>query len=140
MKELIKKVINKETISYVVFGVLTTVINIVVFNLCEYIMDYKVANVIAWIAAVAFAFVTNKLYVFESKSWEIKLVGKEAARLYRSPSGFSGGRYAVYDLCRGIPAYDEASGENHIQRIRNDYQLCVQQTGHFQKEMIKNAR
>lgn len=85
MKELIKKVINKETISYVVFGVLTTVINIVVFNLCEYIMDYKVANVIAWIAAVAFAFVTNKLYVFESKSWEIKLVGKEAA-------GFIGAR------------------------------------------------
>ena len=85
MKELIKKVINKETISYVVFGVLTTVINIVVFNLCEYIMDYKVANVIAWIAAVALAFVTNKLYVFESKSWEIKLVGKEAA-------GFIGAR------------------------------------------------
>lgn len=85
MKELIKKVINKETISYVVFGVLTTAINIVVFNLCEYIMDYKVANVIAWIAAVAFAFVTNKLYVFESKSWEMKLVGKEAA-------GFIGAR------------------------------------------------
>ena len=85
MKELIKKVINKETISYVVFGVLTTAINLVVFNLCEYIMDYKVANVIAWIAAVAFAFVTNKLYVFESKSWEMKLVGKEAA-------GFIGAR------------------------------------------------
>ena len=34
---------------------------------------------------MAFAFVTNKLYVFESKSWEIKLVGKEAA-------GFIGAR------------------------------------------------
>lgn len=33
-------------------------------------MHYMVANVIAWVIAVAFAYVTNKLWVFESKSWD----------------------------------------------------------------------
>ena len=32
-------------------------------------VHYMVANVIAWVIAVAFAYVTNKLWVFESKSW-----------------------------------------------------------------------
>ena len=46
-----------------------------------------ISNVLAWIFAVAFAYVTNKLFVFESKSWEGKVLAKEipsfvAARLF----------------------------------------------------------
>lgn len=62
----------KEPILYVLFGVLTTLVNIVVYYLLADIASiyYLIANVIAWIASVLFAFVTNKLFVFESKSWK----------------------------------------------------------------------
>lgn len=64
----------KEPIAYIVFGVLTTVVNIVVYFLLADLLEihYMIANVIAWIASVLFAFVTNKLFVFESKSWRGK--------------------------------------------------------------------
>ena len=82
---LIKKFLNKETISYLIFGILTTIINIVVFWFAErelaFIMSEDAAslvgNVIAWVISVAFAFVTNKLFVFESKSMAFKVVMAE---------------------------------------------------------------
>ena len=85
INNLIKKFLNKETISYLIFGVLTTIINIVVFWFAErelaFIMSEDAAslvgNVIAWVISVAFAFVTNKLFVFESKSMAFKVVMPE---------------------------------------------------------------
>lgn len=85
INNLIKKFLNKETISYLIFGVLTTIINIVVFWFAErelaFIMSEDAAslvgNVIAWVISVAFAFVTNKLFVFESKSMSFKVVMAE---------------------------------------------------------------
>lgn len=61
----------RELFWYGVFGVLTTIINMVAFWLFADALNvhYMVANVIAWVIAVAFAYVTNKLWVFESKSW-----------------------------------------------------------------------
>ena len=68
--ELIRK--YKEPILYIIFGVLTTLVNIVVYYLMADVVFiyYLVANVIAWVSSVLFAFVTNKLFVFESKSWK----------------------------------------------------------------------
>lgn len=62
----------RELFWYGVFGVLTTIINMAAFWLFSDALKvhYMVANVIAWVIAVAFAYVTNKLWVFESKSWE----------------------------------------------------------------------
>ena len=84
MKELIKKFINKETIIYLVFGVLTTVVNFVVFKIFDVIFTSVtntdltlLTNFIAWVAAVVFAYVTNKLWVFESKSWKMSVLKKE---------------------------------------------------------------
>ena len=85
INNLSKKFLNKETISYLIFGVLTTIINIVVFWFAErelaFIMSEDAAslvgNVIAWVISVAFAFVTNKLFVFESKSMAFKVVMAE---------------------------------------------------------------
>ena len=85
INNLIKKFLNKETISYLIFGVLTTIINIVVFWFAErelaFIMSEDAAslvgNVIAWVISVAFAFVTNKLFVFDSKSMAFKVVMAE---------------------------------------------------------------
>lgn len=78
MKKLFEK--YREIISYVFFGVLTTVVNLVVFKIFDKILGsnlYLVTNIIAWIAAVIFAYITNKLWVFESKSWKADIVLKE---------------------------------------------------------------
>lgn len=88
MKKLIEK--YKEIITYVIFGVLTTVVNFVVFRLCEILLGerlYLLSNIIAWAVSVAFAYITNKIWVFESKSFKPGVVIKEvcsfaAARLF----------------------------------------------------------
>lgn len=82
MKELITKLIrkflNRETISYLVFGVLTTVVNYASYELCKWLgIHYTASTIIAWILAVAFAYITNKLYVFESKSFEKAVLIRE---------------------------------------------------------------
>lgn len=61
----------RELFWYGVFGVITTIINVAAFGLFSDVIKvhYMVANVIAWVIAVAVAYVTNKLWVFESKSW-----------------------------------------------------------------------
>ena len=73
MTEVVK---YKSLISYAFFGVLTTAINIVTYAVCynKIGMSNVISNVIAWILACSFAFVTNKLWVFESKSVEKKVV------------------------------------------------------------------
>jgi len=109
----------REIIMYCVFGVITTVINWLVYSLCEVTLpsvtvsnssfehfvakliallgdntdvdtfvSMTLAGIIAWVVAVAVAFVTNKLWVFQSKSWDGKLVTNEALT-------FFGGRVAT---------------------------------------------
>lgn len=80
----------KGIIFYGIFGVLTTVINIITYALC-----YKVLHIpnvpsviIAWIIAVLFAFITNKLYVFDSKSMAKETVISELVK-------FTGARLAT---------------------------------------------
>jgi len=72
MKELMKK--YKSIITYGIFGVLTTIINIACYEiLYNHIhISNVMSNIVAWIIAVAFAYVTNKIWVFESKSLEPK--------------------------------------------------------------------
>ena len=73
MKELINK--YRELIRYLIVGVLTTVVSLGTYYICvEFFLNPKVAvelqaaNVISWIAAVTFAYVTNRCYVFESRN------------------------------------------------------------------------
>lgn len=58
--------------AYLVFGVLTTIVNIAVYALLTRVVsvNYVNANLVAWIASVAFAFISNKLWVFDSPSFE----------------------------------------------------------------------
>lgn len=74
----------KEIILYVIFGALTTAINILVFYLCNDILqiDYKFSNVSAWFMSVLFAFITNKLIVFESKNKSKKETTKEVISFF----------------------------------------------------------
>ncbi len=69
----------KEYILYVLFGCITAAVNYGVFVLCRYVfhMDIVTTNVLAWIFAVLAAFITNKIWVFESKSLKLKVMLKE---------------------------------------------------------------
>ena len=59
----------REALLYLVFGGLTTVINIVVFFILRlFNIEIYISNIIAWILSVLFAFITNKVFVFESKN------------------------------------------------------------------------
>ena len=57
-----------ELLNYVVVGGLTTLVNFVVYFFCTHIqLHYLIANVIAWIFAVLFAYIANRKYVFKSE-------------------------------------------------------------------------
>ena len=77
----LKKLLNRETILYIVFGVATTAVNYIVFHVLYNVLWHQrsslVANAAAFVAAVIFAFVVNKLFVFESKSWSGKTLKRE---------------------------------------------------------------
>lgn len=81
MKELLMK--YKEIIMYLVFGVLTTVVNIVVYFLSAELLyiNYLISNALAWFLSVLFAYITNRKYVFESSSQNIL---KEAVSFFSS--------------------------------------------------------
>lgn len=81
MKTLLKRLILKywDILSYLFFGGLTTVVNYVVYLPCYNLLGFSaaVSNVIAWAAAVLFAFLTNKPFVFKSHDWSAKTVWPE---------------------------------------------------------------
>lgn len=68
-------------ILYIVFGIGTTIINIAVFAGCLHVLHWSwpVSNAAAWILSVLFAFITNKLYVFRSKSFSANIFWRELA-------------------------------------------------------------
>ena len=79
---------NKELINYIIVGLLTTIVSLVAYyGLVLTVLDpqdslqLQLANVLSWIAAVTFAYVTNRKYVFESTS---KNIATEALRFYLS--------------------------------------------------------
>lgn len=76
---------KKEIINYIIFGVLTTVVNFAVFWLFNRLLGgdfYLASNVIAWIVAVAFAYITNKIWVFESKVTTVKGILLEVGEFF----------------------------------------------------------
>lgn len=69
----------KEVILYIVFGGLTTLVNIVGYALCARVFHWEtmVANGIALTASILFAYVTNKIYVFENKTETLSALVRE---------------------------------------------------------------
>lgn len=73
MIDKIRALIEKywDILTYLVFGVLTTVVNYAVYlpayNLLG--LSASVSNCVAWVVAVAFAYLTNKPFVFKSHDW-----------------------------------------------------------------------
>lgn len=66
-----KKILTKDwrsILMYLIMGGWTTVVNIVVYWICEemFHLDYRISTTIAWVFAVVFAYVVNKRFVFKS--------------------------------------------------------------------------
>ena len=82
--QTIKNLIRKywDILSYLFFGGLTTLVNFLVyFPLLNWLhLSATVSNIIAWAVAVAFAYLTNKPFVFRSHDWSWKTVGPELAK------------------------------------------------------------
>ena len=79
MKKLIEK--YWDIISYLFFGVLTTLVNYAVYLPCYNLLGWSAAlsTAVAWVVAVAFAYLTNKPFVFKSHDWSAKTVLPELA-------------------------------------------------------------
>lgn len=76
MKEIIKR--NREIISYLIIGVLTTIVSLISYYLLTITilspnnpLELTIANIISWIISVLFAYITNRKYVFQSKDKNI---------------------------------------------------------------------
>lgn len=78
LKQIIKKVLTKEVILYIVFGVLTTIVNLASFYVMANILKWEenLSNFIAIILAILVAYITNKDMVFhsEAKTFKDKVV------------------------------------------------------------------
>ena len=81
--EKIKNLIEKywDLVSYLFFGMLTTVVNYLIYLPVYNYLGFSaaVSNMIAWVGAVAFAYLTNKPFVFRSHDWSAKVVFPELA-------------------------------------------------------------
>ena len=75
-----------DILAYLFFGVLTTAVNYLVYLPCYNLLHLSasLSNVIAWVAAVAFAYLTNKPFVFKSHDWSAKTVVPELSKFVGS--------------------------------------------------------
>jgi len=91
IKELWAK--YKDAIPYLFFGVLTTVVNYVAFAMLWKTigMNSQIANALAYLISVIFAYVTNKLWVFDSHTTTWKAFWKEMGSFFL----FRGGSWVI---------------------------------------------
>ena len=85
---------HKSILLYLFFGGLTTVVSIGTYALLLPVMDALVANIFSWIAAVSFAYITNRTWVFASKA--------KGIAIFREAVAFYGGRVFTLALEEGI--------------------------------------
>ena len=80
MKKLIDLFFKyKEVILYLFFGGCSTLVNIVTYSIGTRVLEWDVvsANILAWVCSVIFAYLTNKFFVFESKTNDLNTLFKE---------------------------------------------------------------
>ncbi|WP_052254870.1 GtrA family protein [Salinicoccus sp. YB14-2] len=113
---------DQEIFKYILFGVLTTVVNIAVFFLFDTVLNfsYIIANAISIIAAILFAFFTNKKYVFKAKSQSWKLAFKEFYLFVglRSVSG-------LFDMLSMWMLVDFMNLETNLSKILTQFIIVV---------------
>jgi len=84
MMDKVKELVVKywDILSYLFFGVCTTIVNYLIYIPCYNIwgLSASVSNMIAWVVAVAFAYLTNKPFVFKSNDWSAATVVPELTK------------------------------------------------------------
>lgn len=65
--------LTHELLLYIIFGVLTTLVNIIIYLLFNKLLgvNYIISNILAWIFSVLLAYVTNRIWVFKSNNSNI---------------------------------------------------------------------
>lgn len=98
------KKIDRETMLYVLFGTLTAIVNLSVYFVLNWAFDvnYMVSNITAWVVTVLFAYVTNKLFVFRTKTGSWKELGREFVRFVNSRIISGGADQALMWLLVGL--------------------------------------
>ena len=82
LSDLLRK--YKSFITYAFFGVCTTLVNILSYRLFFFALSVPnvPSTILAWLFAVLFAFITNKIWVFESKSWALSVTIPELIKFF----------------------------------------------------------
>ena len=80
MKKLLQK--YGDVLSYLFFGALTTLVNYLIYLPCYNLLHWSASfsNAVAWVGAVAFAFITNKPFVFKSHDWSWNVLWPELTK------------------------------------------------------------
>lgn len=71
-----------DILAYLFFGVCTTVVNYIIYLPCYNLLGFSasLSNILAWVVAVAFAYLTNKPFVFKSNDWSRETVIPELTK------------------------------------------------------------
>ena len=77
-----ERLFNKEVISYFIFGVLTTLVDWVSYLMLRQPAGYKMATILSQFFAILFAYVTNKIFVFENHDFHFRHLLREAASFF----------------------------------------------------------
>ncbi len=94
----------KSVLAYLFFGVCTTLVNIIAYYACAHLFSFSttLSNCLAWVVSVSFAYITNRLWVFESSADTFKKVFQEMTSFFlcRLFTGFLdlGFMYVFVDL------------------------------------------
>jgi len=92
IRSCIEKYLNREIVTYLICGILTTLLGIIVFWLCDsFGMRVAYSNTISHATAITFAYFVNKIFVFRSKSWVFAVLAREV-------STFVTGRLATFAM------------------------------------------
>ena len=104
---------HREAVSYVFWGVMTTLVNYAAYFLLRSILHVPLVptNTAAWVVSVLFAYFVNKLFVFESKSWAWRVAVRELWQMTAVLPG-AGNRHFVA-FCGGTPLQ-----RGHCQAVR----------------------
>ena len=106
IKNLVQK--HRDILSYLFFGGLTTVVNYLVYLPCYNLLylSAAVSNAIAWAVAVAFAYLTNKPFVFRSHDWSLKTVIPELTKFVTCRIGSGLLETGILFLCVDLLAWN----------------------------------
>lgn len=104
LNSLVNFLFSREVILYLIFGVLTTLVNLVVFTMLSRVFGkdrWYVSNLPAISLAILFAFVTNRLIVFQSSGpWLAEMLRFVSSRIFVSLAFEYGFMYLMYNVLK----------------------------------------